>query len=325
LLKKESDVPSDFWSAIPRILSKQEKLVSLELNDCPIMDFPDSTEVWAFKNLRKLSLDSLKFPTPKDLENFTKFIKSLDKLTELSLRQLHDNTNSKDFTEILTHLLFLPTLTKLTFNYFNWDQMEKLFNLKIQNPSVADLKINGITDSQFSKYVEIFPNIRKANFGSYIGKDLSPINSWTLLEELEVQNFHYEMLRQIKVKTLRCFKIDRDVNFKPKYWRHFCLNNPQLERFEMKKYGFKHLQVIVKKLPNLKTLILNTVDTDVISEMKAIKMIAENCANLEYLEVELKEMKAETAVAILKEKLPQLKGCVKELDEIDMTFKITEI
>jgi hypothetical protein len=66
----------------------------------------------------------------------------------------------------------------------------------------------------------------------------------------------------------------------------------------------------VENLPNLKSLILNTVDTRFFLKEKAIKMIAEKCARLKYLEVELKEMKAENAVAVLKEKLPGFRGFV---------------
>ncbi len=83
------------------------------------------------------------------------------------------------------------------------------------------------------------------------------------------------------------------------------------------KYIFEQLvfvgwvgKFVVENLPNLKSLILNTVDTRFFLKEKAIKMIAEKCARLKYLEVELKEMKAENAVAVLKEKLPGFRGFV---------------
>jgi hypothetical protein len=66
-------------------------------------------------------------------------------------------------------------------------------------------------------------------------------------------------------------------------------------------------------------LIFNTVDPRFVSEDEAIKAIAEKCVKLEYLEVELKKVKAETAVVILKEKLPGLRGCVKQnLNIVDL-------
>jgi Leucine-rich repeat (LRR) protein len=304
-------------------------LVSLELDHFPIMDFPDSPEIWALKNLLKLSLGLLKFPTPKDFENFTNFIKSLDKLTELSLNQLEDESiresvdieeseeedesvvdeNRNNIMEILAHLLFLPTLTKLTFKYFSWIETEEIFNLHIQNPSVEELTVQRISE----RYMKIFPNVRKINL-HFVDADLTPINSWTLLEGLEVEGFQEEMLFQIDLKTLRCFKIDVDYNVERASWRHFCLNHPQLERLEVGRYSFENLLVVVENLPNLKTLIFKGVDITDISEEKAIKMIAEKCAKLEYLEAGVEIMKAETAVAVLKEKLPGLRGCVKQIN-----------
>ncbi len=75
----------------------------MELKNCPIRNFTDSPEIWTLKNLRKLSLASPLISTRKDLENFTKFTKSLDKLTELKLEQLEgdesvysDESETKD-------------------------------------------------------------------------------------------------------------------------------------------------------------------------------------------------------------------------------------
>jgi hypothetical protein len=155
-------------------------------------------------------------------------------------------------------------------------------------------------------------DLENMSWGFGLAADLTPLNSWTLLEELEVLDFDAKMLDQIKVKTLRSFKIEYDLDNHSESWRHFCLNYPQLERLEVSKFGFRNLPVVVENLPNLKSLIFQTVD---ISEKKAIKMIAEKCANLEYLEVELEEMKAESAVAVLKEKLPGLRGYIKQIDE----------
>jgi hypothetical protein len=367
LLARKNALSTDYWTVIPSILSKQEKLVSLKMVGCTIMDFPDSPEIWALKNLQKLSLESLKFPAQKEIENFTKFIKSLDKLTELNLRRLEYESDDEagvyieesededesdyegifedptDFADLLSHLLFLPTLTKLTFNYFNWNQTEKIFNLKMQNPSVEDLTMNEITDGdtdQYGQYMKIFPNVRKAsvffvgkrtrneNSGEYVvdpHADLTPLNSWSLLEELEVQDFNIRMLYQINMKTLRSFKIDYDYDNEPEPWHYFCLNHPQLERFEVGGCMFKSLPTVVENLPNLKSLILSTLYN--LSEKNAIKIIGENCANLEYLEIKLEKMKAEiAAVAVLKEKLPGLRGSIKQIDQRSYrTSKIVEL
>jgi hypothetical protein len=343
LVEPESHRPANYWAVIPRILSKQEKLVSLKLDQCPITNFPDSPEIWALKNLLKLSLQSLTFPTPKDFENFTIFIKSLDKVTDLSLKQRKDldnayydsdgdsiyeydsdaDDNRNDLTEILTHLLFLPTLTKLSFRCINWKYEEKILNLKIQNPSVEDLTIDSVLD-EYIKYIKVFPNVRKATLHFYYS-DLTTLNSWTLLEELELPILEEEIFYQIRVKTLICFKFKIDYKVEPVSLRHFCSNHPQLERMEVDGFNFEHLAVVVENLPNLKSLICKTIDPRHLSEEDVIKMIAEKCANLEYLEVELKEMKAETAVAILKEKLPGLRGCVKQFEGYSQLPDIIEL
>jgi hypothetical protein len=190
--------------------------------------------------------------------------------------------------------------------------------------------------------MKIFPNVRKATL--YFGHeseeseqlyeymyyrnpraDYTPINSWALLEELEVQQTN-RMLEQIDLKTLRCFKTWGDYLMEPESWLEFCLKHPQLERLECSEYGFNNLPVVVENLPNLKTLILQTVVDQYTkySEEEAINMIAGKCACLEYLEICLK-MKAETAVAVLKEKLPQLKGCVKQINERCETTNIVQL
>jgi hypothetical protein len=51
--------------------------------------------------------------------------------------------------------------------------------------------------------------------------------------------------------------------------------------------------------------------------MRVILMIAENCASLEYLEMVVDTMKAESTVAILKGKLPGLRGFVKKINYND--------
>jgi hypothetical protein len=183
--------------------------------------------------------------------------------------------------------------------------------------------------------MKIFPNVRKATVSHVAqrireGNDfvyvegLSPLNSWFMFEELEVQDFKDGMLDQINVKTLRSLKINTDHKNDKQSWRQFCLRHPQLERLEVGRYSFKSLSIIMTNLPNLKSLIFKTVVSK-ISEEKAINMIAENCAKLEYLEIGVERMKAETAVTILKEKLLKLRGCVKQINVYEQTFDITEI
>ncbi len=143
-----------------------------------------------------------------------------------------------------------------------------------------------------------------------------------MLEELKLRDFGCRMLPQIDLKTLHCLKIDNDWDFEPEYWHCFCSEHPQLERLEIGGKYFINLLVVVENLPNLKSLIFKGVEGSLISEKKAIKMIAKKCAKLEYLEISLKKIKAETTVAILKEKLPGLRGFIKQIDE---NYKILDI
>ncbi len=128
-----------------------------------------------------------------------------------------------------------------------------------------------------------------------------------------MQDFNNRMLYQIDMKTLKSFKFDYDHENESEPWRHFCLIHPQLERLEASGCMFKSLPVVVENIPNLKTLILSTFYK--LSEKEAIKMIAKKCANLKYLEIKLEKMKAEIAAAVLKKKLPGLKGFVKQIDK----------
>jgi hypothetical protein len=122
------------------------------------------------------------------------------------------------------------------------------------------------------------------------------------------------MLYQIELKALRCFKFDNAINFGPESWEYFCHKHPQLERFEVSGHYFDHLLEVVKALPCLKTLKLKNV---YVGE-EVIMPIAENCANLEYLEIGVDTMEAENAVVILKEKLPDLRGFVKKNNYSDL-------
>jgi hypothetical protein len=286
------------YRSIPRILSKQDKLVLLELSEIPLFNFPESPD-WSLENLQKLVLNKVKFPVPEAFKNFTGFLKTLDKLTDLSLTvereendetfKLYYNDDGRDesdqefdeviqdekqriFTEMLTELFSLPRLTKLEFEFDSKNQLDRMANLKVQNPGVQELTLKKIPvdeDNKYSQFMKIFPNVRKAKLDFHLKRrylfiilrepDLTPINSWASLKELEVFEAAGDMLSQIK--NLRTLKIDNCQNCVDYSWYYFCQNNRQLERLEgnCDDFSFNNLQDIAYYLPNLKVLILKTI------------------------------------------------------------------
>jgi hypothetical protein len=260
---------------ILRILSKQQKLVSLEFSQVPIIDFPELPD-WNLENLQKLILDRVRFPTfrtPKNLQNFVGFVKKLDKFTELSLTVQNEEKNydslavreekQRKFAEMVTKLFSLPNSTKFEFEFDHENNLERIANIRIQNNGVEELTLKKIPveGSKYSQFVDFFPNVRKAklDFDDILGQlDLTSTNSWASLEEFELNFVTDTMLRQIK--NLRSLKIDENHVESDISWNDFSQHNRRLERLEIKTGIFlTHLAVIAENLPNLKVLILKTI------------------------------------------------------------------
>jgi hypothetical protein len=253
------------YNSIPRILSKQGNLVSLELTRIPIINFPESPD-WTLENLQKLALNRVNIPTPQSFKNFIEFLKTLDKLTDLSL------TVEKEETDKLKELFSLPNLTKVEFDFNLDNHLERMANLKIQNPGVEELTLTRVpieieNDNKYSQFMKMFPNVRKANLyfdflNSQSTPDLTPINSWTSLKELELNQATGYMLSQIK--NLRSFKVYKIHVTADSYFHEFCQNNPQLEQLNLNcERCFSQLEVIAAHLPNLKVLMLQTISTGI--------------------------------------------------------------
>jgi hypothetical protein len=239
------------YSCIPRILSKQQKLVSLELKEISLIDFPESPD-WNLDNLQKLVLNKVSYPTPQHFKNFAGFLKKLDKLTDLSLKVESEKIDQ------LTELFSLPNLTKLKFKFAGFDyknQLEGMAKLKVRNPGVRELTLLRGVHNQ-DQCVKIFPNVRKATF-DYL--DSTSINSWTLLEELELSGVHTNTLSQLK--NFRSLKLNSNNEKDAQSWYNFCQHNRQLERLEIgsEDFRFKNLIIITENLSSLKVLILDTI------------------------------------------------------------------
>jgi hypothetical protein len=127
-------VDREEWPIYQQILLKQSDLRTLELDQVEIDKFE-----WDEWNLRKLSLKKVKFPRKEAFQDFVAFIRSLDGVTELELDIVEDGLkNRNNYSEILTHLLNLPSLVKL-----NWISPD-VSGLQIQNlhspPGVRQLR-----------------------------------------------------------------------------------------------------------------------------------------------------------------------------------------
>ncbi len=106
--------------------------------------------------------------------------------------------------------------------------------------------------------MKMFPNVRKAklDFDDSLGPpDLTLLNSWASLVELELTYVHANMLSQIK--NLRTLKINKCCGASDSDWNDFCQKNRQLERLEFD-FIYKHFVFVAKHLPNLKVLITKT-------------------------------------------------------------------
>jgi hypothetical protein len=240
----------------------------------------------------------VKFPNPLGFKNFAGFLKKLDKLTDLSLtvekeeidvesdyfyipdidesdEEFVDDDDmdvleekQSNLVEILSELFSLPNLTKLEFEFDHENQLERMANLKVQNPGVEVLTLRGIPvnrENKYSQFVKIFPSVYKAvlafdfprDIEATLEPDLTPTNSWASLEELKLNRITDNMLRQ--VRNLRGLKVGGCRVESDSSWYYFAQNNREFELLVVNSQNFKCLEVIADNLPNLRVLFLKTI------------------------------------------------------------------
>jgi hypothetical protein len=264
------------------ILEKQKHLEELSLNYCEISDFKFDPENCQIKTLKVRSLSNEVF---KSLSNLLKAQKSV---TEFEFG-IYEEGQSIDYnyTDLLTHLLGLETLKKVTFTCeLEEETLQASSSLKVCNPAVDTLIIQKPpTGADFKMFPKFFPNVTNLKifwalnsedyivsemFESRIELDLIPINSMKQIRKFEIDFMTEEMFDQLKLDQLQEFHMSWDldsdlwdevwdedlwqmVNWN---WRTFINNHSQLKILHIPKckVNVEQLQFALENLPLLKSL-----------------------------------------------------------------------
>jgi hypothetical protein len=274
------------------------------------LDLVDVTDFeWKAWKLEKLSLKRVEFPQKEAFQNFVAFIKSLDGITELELDVVEDQReNGNNYSDVLTHLLNLPSLTKL-----DWKNPD-ISNLSIINPSITAFTIYVNDASIF----HAFPNIQKLNlqplFGEFRNETISAMNSLKQLREVILNSDNFRMMNcpQLKKFTIHFGERDKD---EPNL-DEFIKRHPNIEWLELHtetQWPSKYYIRALKNFHNLKTLKIYDAfgapePLKYFDGLVAVKFIGNNFGNLEHLELIVHKSIVEEAVQFLRVKFPQY-GC----------------
>jgi hypothetical protein len=260
-----------------------------------------------------LTLKRIKFVQPEAFQTFVSFIKSLNNVSELAIHIVDDQREK--YSEIWAHLLSLPSLTKLTWDY------PKKSKLKIKNPSVRNVTIFG-----FSMYniLDMFPNVDSLEFPlkmDYL--DLLGFSSFKLLRELKLLE-----ISPMALKFTSCPQVEKfsfNVANKSSYfeidasrWSNFFQTNTNINCVEAnpkendafnypKPLFLEHLLL----LPELKTLKFHFA-IDIGEEIETVQFIGENLAGLQYLAIIVSETNLQEAFQLLQSTFSQLGSDAKK-------------
>ncbi len=309
------DTKMEDWDTYQQLLFKQKYLRSLVLDGVDVKSFELAN--W---NLDKLVMKNVMFPKKEAFQTFTSFIKSLNNVSELELDIFIDQlVYPNNYTEILEHLLNLPSLTKLKWHSPNTT------NLKILNPSVKQFSVF----ERFADYLEVFrvfPGIQTLEFP----KNPYENNSWfamQFLEQLNELKFSKipipNYLSSINCPKIKKFSIIGSMSFTDaSSWVEFVKNHPDLEYFEVKSednsYMWNHFGPhyveYFKSFTKLKTLKIYDV-TNIRNETRLIRFIGDRLTSLEHLEIVLSELNTKVAIRFLRFKFPQMACDWKKYDK----------
>jgi hypothetical protein len=305
---KLANINAGEWDACLETLHQQgDSLRSLELSFIEIKKFE-----WMAWKLEKLSIKTVLIQQKEGFQNFVAFIKSLDRVAELELDLIFDQRkNGNNYREVLTHLLNLPSLTKL-----NWVSPD-IVNLPIHNPAVTTFTIDDAC-RDYSQFFRAFPGIQKLELHQkdyIIRGNLSTLKMLKHLTAFKFgKNFDSRNLHHIIYPQLEKLVIDCDIDFGNTGWNNFFERHPNIESLEMNvEFIFDSNEGYFKLLENLKKLRILKIhytkfeDRD-FDDIAHVQHIAENCVLLEHLELVVYESTVEKAVQYLRLKFPQ-HGC----------------
>jgi hypothetical protein len=323
------DVELAEWPVYQQILAKQSDLRTLELDQVEIDKFE-----WDEWNLRKLSLKRVKFPRKEAFQDFVAFIRSLDVVTELELDIVEDQLkNRNNYSEVLTHLLNLPSLVKL-----NWMSPD-ISGLQIQNPAVRTFTVHpGL--ASYDQIFRAFPGIQKLEFSALRDKQygrfeikndsLSAMSRLKGLREIQLGLglICWDMIPKINCFLLEKLTIDCNLYFYHYLddrsngdWKSFIERHPNIQSLELNgtnglgwngiyiKYlaSLRHLRTLkIRSL--LETLGRSWNNEPIFNGMLVVKFIGETFVDLDYLELFVSEAIVGQAVQYLRSKFPQ-HGC----------------
>jgi hypothetical protein len=291
------------WGSYQQILFRQEDLRSLELDDVEVGS-------WKMKdwNIKKLILKDVMFPKKDVFQTFVSFIKTLQNVSELEI-DINDDEfcNGNNYKEILEHLLNLPSLVKL-----EWQYPSDLLN--VRNTSVESYVAVNVEDiSIIGRY---FPNIQKMCFRTVGDNVLTTLNSLENLRELKFIQINSKILEMINCPQLQKLSIEGQTEFsKYKDWEKFVKKHPNIEYVELKNYTWwkkyqihgRHFIEIFEDFQKLKTLKYHDLQGD-FNEMAVVKFIGDTLSGLEHLEIVLHESNVVKSAEFLRSKFPHL-GC----------------
>jgi hypothetical protein len=146
------------------------------------------------------------FPQREAFESFTRFIKTLENVSELELDiQNEQRNNQNNYSEILMHLLNVEVLTKLTLNCENIENA--VSGLHIQNPTVESLTTNQPSFHRF------FSNLQKLHIKSTLFEMNENITRIMIcqnsLTEIQIDAISSQTLLLFKCPCLKKFSASR--------------------------------------------------------------------------------------------------------------------
>jgi hypothetical protein len=270
------------WDHFQPLVSRQTNLHSLELSYTRINKF-------AWKELialEKLVLKSVTFSQREAFESFTTFIKTPENVSELELNIMNDQQEN-DYSEILTHLLNLAKLTKLTL--YCYDIGSLISGLQVRNPTVKSLTTNQPSVDQF------FPNLQQLhieNFLSEMNENVTGRICQNSLTEIVIDEIAFQNLQFFKCPSVKKFSVSRICYYQEvsTALETFAQNNPEIEDLELfkdmynsSKLPTQHVAQLLNNLPKLRIFKLTSVSF--VNSLEVARFIGENIGCLENVEL----------------------------------------